>query len=257
MPPVSVRTHKRFTRIWVDGFDMSPTIKDAGSHGIAWDAPAAAAYADQIYNTSHGFSSIVAGPYQSFFDNTATYGFHTVFKDDPTAGRTVMVAYGNLVEPTSGSTMFMGKFEQSAYLAAEGDTWVASTLALSNSFQGALQYAKCFGSLLHGKTAETAVNTAVGIDDRGAATTLGGLFGYMLFSSNGTVTLKGQDAATNTNPSFADISGATSGVIDASSSPKFGIISLANTATIRRYLRWQLAFGTATTATFAIGLVRG
>lgn len=56
---------------------------------------------------------------------------------------------------------------------------------------------------------------------------------------------------------FAALSGATSGSIDASVTPVSGMVALGVTAAVRRYTRWQLAFGTATTATFVCGLIRG
>jgi hypothetical protein len=35
------------------------------------------------------------------------------------------------------------------------------------------------------------------------------------------------------------------------------MVALAATAAVRRYIRWQLAFGTANTATFALAFIRG
>jgi hypothetical protein len=77
-----------------------------------------------------------------------------------------------------------------------------------------------------------------------------------LFSSDGTVTLTAQEADTNSNGSFANITGATSGSITAAVAPKHGMVATSTTYAIKRYLRWQLAFGTASTATFLIGFSR-
>jgi hypothetical protein len=44
-------------------------------------------------------------------------------------------------------------------------------------------------------------------------------------------------------------------VIDCAT-PKFGIIELAKTATVGRYLRWQIALGTASSVTFALAFMR-
>jgi hypothetical protein len=73
---------------------------------------------------------------------------------------------------------------------------------------------------------------------------------------NGTVTLKAQEADTNSDGDFGDITDATSGSITAAVSPKSGMIALDADASIKRYLRWQLAFGTANTATFACAFIR-
>ena len=78
---------------------------------------------------------------------------------------------------------------------------------------------------------------------------------YQLFSSDGTVTLKTQDASTDSNPSFGDL--LTSGSLDASAIPVAGIVALSKTATVERYTRWQIVLGTATTCTFALMFVRG
>jgi hypothetical protein len=109
---------------------------------------------------------------------------------------------------------------------------------------------------LHASAAETGANTGTGIDDNGASSTLGGIFVYHLLSSDGTVTLTAQDATTNSNGSFSNITGATSGSIDATTTPQSGMIALGATSTVRRYLRWQLAFGTASTATFVMAFIR-
>jgi hypothetical protein len=94
--------------------------------------------------------------------------------------------------------------------------------------------------------------------DNGAASAKGGIFAYQLFSSDGAVTLSIDDAAANTGDGdFAALSGATSGELDASSAPVSGMVALATDATVRRYIRWQAAFGTATTATFALAFIRG
>jgi hypothetical protein len=70
------------------------------------------------------------------------------------------------------------------------------------------------------------------------------------------LTLKVQDAATNSNGSFSDLSGATSGSITAAVTPQSGMVALGTTATVRRYLRWQLVFGTATTCSFTAAFIR-
>jgi len=112
-----------------------------------------------------------------------------------------------------------------------------------------------FGVLLRPKTATVAVNTAVGVDDELAATAAGGFMCYQVTAGNGTATLKVQDAAVNTDGSFADITGVTSGSINCAV-VQHGIIA-STTLTVRRYLRWQIVFGAATTVTLALAFTRG
>ena len=77
---------------------------------------------------------------------------------------------------------------------------------------------------------------------------------YQVFSGDGTASIKVQDASTNSDVSFADL--LSSGSVNFST-PKSGIVALAKTATVKRYVRWQIALGTATTVTFALAFVRG
>jgi hypothetical protein len=109
--------------------------------------------------------------------------------------------------------------------------------------------------VLHPLGAETAASTAAGIDDT-AASSLGGIMVYHLMSSDGTLTIKVQEGAGNTDGDFADLSGATSGSIDASVTPVSGMVALSTTAAVKRYLRWQIALDTATTATFFVAFIR-
>jgi hypothetical protein len=136
---------------------------------------------------------------------------------------------------------------------------VAVNIPFLNADYSAVKgYHNPFGLLVHANSAATAANTAVATIDNGAASALGGIFVYQLLSSDGTVTLSIDDAAANTgNADFAALSGATSGSIDASSAPVSGMVALATDAAVRRYIRWQAAFGTATTATFALAFIRG
>ena len=109
--------------------------------------------------------------------------------------------------------------------------------------------------MLHTKSAETAANSATGAGiDNGAASTAGGYLAFMGFAGNGTATISIDDSADDS--SYSALSGATSGELDFSS-VQFGLVALGTTATVRQYLRWQLALNTATTVTFALAFVRG
>lgn len=255
------RTHGKWIRPFIDGYEWSGVARQVGTLGTTYDAPVDAAFSDGIRNIVMGQGEISAGPINAFFSPTgvasgAGAGFHDYFNAGNGTMRNLMIAIGKNAEPVAGDPMFAWNVEQKNYYASESG-YVVASIELMPSGQGVVNYySNPWGVLLHANSAETAVNSAVGIDDFGAATTKGGLFAYQLLTSNGTVTLKAQDAATNTDPSFADITGATSGSIDASATPKHGFVALATTATVRRYLRWQYVLGTATTATFLIGLIR-
>jgi len=252
------RTNNKFIRCYVSGYDLSGEARSVGSYGYQFDNEPMFAYADGSKNIVNGIATTQVDPLNAFLSpaTSPAIGIHELLNTG--AGlRTYTIAFGMRALPAQGDFIFTMPMEQAGY-QAEGVgvnvNWggVTSTNALvPNGFN-------CpFGRLLHANGAETAVNSAVGIDDYGATPpSLGGIFTYHLFSSDGTVTLTAQEADTNVDGSFANITGATSGSVDASAAPKHGIIATATGAAIKRYLRWQLAFGTASTATFIIGFNR-
>lgn len=253
------RTVARWARFYADGYDLSGYARTLGTLGQEFDAPLGAALSDEVQGALIGQGSLSIGTLNAFLDNTATSGLHVV-ANGAGARRVVMIPLGIRAAPAAGDPAFMGEFEQLAYFASPeqgGYVGVSIPFGQADAVAAHLAYQKPWGTLLHAKGAETAVNTSTGIDDNGAQTTRGGYLCYQAFAADGTATIKIQDASTNSDGSFGDLSGATSGVIDASSTPKSGIVALATTATVKRYLRWQIVLGTATTVTFALAFVRG
>ncbi len=251
------RTHLKHFRVYADGYDLSGYERSLGAMGSTFEVSPDTAITDEVKNVIIGQPNISIAPINGFLDNDTAGKFNVMKAGNGT--RTMMIPIGANAAPSAGNPVFAWRFEQTSYMVEPSNAgFSAANLTLGDaSYAGVLTYSKPWGVLVHAKSAETAVNTAIGIDDNGAQTTAGGIFCYQLFSSNGTVTLKMQDASTNTNPSFSDLSGATSGSINASVTPVSGMVALGTTATVRRYLRWQLVFGTATTATFAIAFIRG
>jgi len=256
------RTHNRHIRAYLDGVDVSGYARQVGALNWTFDAEADAALTDEVKNILIGKCDIQAGPINAFLDNDAAGLFALAGAGTLDHGtRNLMVPIGANAAPAQGDHVFAWKFEQVAYAAEQGSGFVAVNLPLGGaSYAGVLNYKKPWGRLLYAKAARTSAsgaNTAIGIDDYGAGPpSLGGIFIYHLFSSNGTVTLKAQEADTNLDGSFADLTGATSGSIDASVTPKHNMVALSPTAAIKRYLRWQIVFGTATTCTFVQAFIR-
>lgn len=251
------RTASKHTRVYIDGYDFSGDARSIGPLAWSFEEHEFVPLTANVKGYLPGHAEINPGTLNALLDNTATTGIHAVM--GAPGMRTVLVPIGIRAAPAQGDPVFCGEFEQKEYLVdpSEGSTGLTVSFEASGRASTFI-YARPWGSLLHARSAETAVNSSTGIDDSpaGAATSKGGFMVYQLFTSNGTVTLKVQDAAVNVDGSFADLSGATSGAIDASSSPKSGLVALGITATVRQYTRWQLVFGTATTATFALAFVR-
>ncbi len=247
------RTPQKHTRVYVDGYDLSGYTRSIGPLSIAFDSTTEATLSETVKGGLCGYAAITPGPLNGLFDSTAA-GLHAVL-NAPGAARTMLVAVGIRAAPAAGDQAFCGVFQQSGYPAefpADGMVLANAEFGLSNVTSGPLGYGKAWGVLLHALSAETGANTGAGIDG-GAATTNGGFFVYQIFSKNGTATLSVDDSADNSN--WAALSGATSGSV--SPSPAAGLVALSPTATVRRYLRWQLALGSATTVTFACAFVRG
>lgn len=249
------RTHQKHWRAYVDGYDLSGYERQIGALGAVYDFATETALTDAVKNGICGHGSITCAGLNGFLDND-TAGKFAGFQNASGTGA-VMFTMGANAAPVAGNPVFTWKFEKTAYNVEPGTGFMAANLIFGeSSYSAPLAYSKPWGVLIHPKGEETAVNSAAGLDDNGASSALGGVFAYQLFSSDGTVTLKMQDAATNTDGSFADLSGATSGSIDASAAPVANMVAIGATATVRRYLRWQVVFGTATEATFAIAFIR-
>lgn len=247
------RTIIKHTRIYVGGYDLSGYSRSIGPLAWSFDETDLTTITDAVKGILPGHAMFGVGTQNGVMDNTATSGLHTLMAAGAGSKYAVMIPIGIQAAPAQGDPAYCGEFELSSYMS-EGPyvnlQWAQPSVAGTT-----LAYKRPWGSLLHASGAETAVNTAVGIDDIGASSALGGYLMYQVFAGNGTATIKVQDAATNTNPSFADITGATSGSVDCST-PRAGIVAIGTTAAVRRYLRWQIVLGTATTVTFALAFVR-
>jgi hypothetical protein len=249
--------------VYVDGYDWSGFARSAGPLELIYDeADLTAPMADTVKGYLPNQAQVNVGTINAVFDNTATTGIHALGSAGVGASRNVLVAIGIRAAPAAGDPCFGGSFLSKGYQTTNEN----GALTITEPFSGwaaniGLLYAHPFGQLLHENAAVTAANTAVGFDNvAGATSTACG--GYMVYhvlaSSNAshTATIKVQDAATNTDPSFADLSGATTGSITVTAGVS-GIVFLSNTATVRRYLRWQITLGTATSVTFLLGFFRG
>ena len=255
------RTLERFSRVYIDGYDLSGYIRKLGDLKWEFANQPDAALTDPVKNVvGVGAASISIGTLNGFFDNTATSGLHVIAQG---AGvkRIVMIPKGIRAAPALGDPVFCGEFHQSDYKAQADNNSVVASIGFGDADSGAatLNYVVPWGVLLHPLGAETAASTATGVDG-GAATTKGGYMMFQIFAVAGTgnVTISVQDADTNSNGSFAALSPAlSSGAIAHTAVPCAGVVAIANTATVKQYTRFQIAFSGITSCTFALALVRG
>jgi len=248
------RTVLRNWRAYVDGYDLSGYTRSFGPLACTFEEGTDDAVTLTVKQTMIGNASVSMGTLNGLFDNTATAGLHAVMNG---AGevRNVMLACGIQTAPINNDPVFCGTFTQLSYSGDPDNIPVYATVGFGNTSNEAdnLMYSRPWGVLLHAKAAETAANTATGLDQL-AQTTLGGYMMYQSFAGNGTASIKVQDASANVDGSFTDL--LSSGSINFST-PKSGIVALAKTATVKRYVRFQIALGTATSVTFALAFSRG
>jgi len=250
------RTNAKNHRVYIDGYDLSGYARALPTIDWGYEVAAEAALSDGINNIVLGQGFINLDALNVFLENDAAGAFA---KHSANSGEVnVSFAMGTTAAPAAGDPAFAWKFKQSMYKAEAGDGFVNANIGFGGpSSEGVLTYSKPWGNILHPLGAETGANSAVGIDDVGAASTAGGVFFYHATTSDGTFTLTAEEASTNTDGNFALITGATSAEIDASAAPKHGLVALGTTAAIKRYLRFQISLNGAGTATFFCGFIRG
>jgi hypothetical protein len=249
------RTTLRNWRVYIDGRDLSGYSRSFGPLACTFDEGVDDAVTLTVKQTLIGNATVGMGTLNGIFDNTATSGIHAVLSSAGVS-RTVLIAGGIQAAPAIGDPAFCGQFNQTDYMIGGGDNPITATITFANTASGAanLYYAQPWGVLVHHLVAVTAANTATGID-QAAQTTKGGYMVYHVTAANGTATIKVQEASTNSDGSFADL--LSSGSIDFTGGGKSGIVALAPSATVKRYIRWQIALGTASSVTFAAAFIRG
>lgn len=252
------RTTSKYAKFIIDAFDFSTYF--AMSDGLTWafDAPELHGAADAAKGYLPNQAKISPGNLTGVYDTTATTGPH-VNLNGSAVKRTVSIALGSLAAPLLGDPVFGGSFYQSEYTLPLKPGMVPMTVPFPGwAADGAtLLYANPWGVVLNPGTARTGTSVAIGTDNPTAGSTLfGGYLVYHVTAGDGTATLKVQDAsASNLDASFADLASATTGSINCAVAQS-GVIAIGRTATVRRWLRYQIVLGTATTVSFWLSFFR-
>jgi hypothetical protein len=252
------RTIEAWKRVYIDGYDMSGYTNDTGEQGIDSNEAPTLCLADAVTGYLPTRPTAILGPITGVFDNTATSGIHVLADAAKGTARKIMIASGVQAAPSFGDDVFCAQMIQKAYKQIGDGGIVSARMDFEHDVQSALLYRQFWGKLLHALGSETDVNSANTNVDNGAASVAGGWLMYQINSITGAgdVSISVEDSANGTT--WAKITGADSGQIATASAPIAGIVQLATTATVRRYLRWQIAFGgSATACTFTLGFMRG
>ena len=249
----------------MDGYDMSGYSRTVGPLQTEFEeADLTAQMGDAVRGYLPNACILNAGTLNGVFDNTATTGLH-VIGSAIASERVVMVPIGDKVAPAAGVPTFCGQFMQVGYNAEEDGGAVTATIPFGGweaASQIAFPYPKSWGHLLCAKAAKTAANSSgTGVDQTGASTALGGYMCYQVFAASAaghTATITVEHSADEVDGNYAALGGCTTGSVDVGTAPISGIVATtAKTTTVERYLRWQIALGTATSVTFALAFVRG
>jgi hypothetical protein len=253
------RTVSRWTRFYMDGYDMSGYARSVGALQWKFDEADLTALSD----SAKGYLPVLAdmGPasVDANFDTTATVGLHAV-ASAAGVSRICMFPIGIATEPAQGDWAFCGRYQQAGYTAAQN----GGAMTVNMAFEGwdaayATGYDIPWGQVLKAKgAAVTAANTAIGVESvTGAATAFGGYLLYQVFTGStglATITVE-KSTTTNLNASFSYLDPATTVELNLAT-PQAGIIALPKTTSVGRYLRWQLTPNGAISAIFALAFVR-
>lgn len=250
------RTVAKWARVYLSGYDMSGYSRQIGDLKWAFEEADTTAMSDLVKSALPGTASMGVGTLNGLFDTTATSGLHVIGSATNGSRQLVTVAIGDRAAPTLGDPAFSVIANQLAYQSNQDGQTVAVTIPFSDGVaadgQGGLLYPFPWGRLLNANVARTGANAASGVDG-GASTSLGGVLVYHITAGNGTATLSVDDSADNS--SFSAVSGMTTGSITMAAGV-WGAVALGRSATIRRYTRYQLALGSATSVTFVAAIIR-
>jgi hypothetical protein len=260
------RTTTNWRRLYVNGIDLSAHMRNIGPLSQTYEEGIDDCVTRTIKGTWASRASISPGTLNALFDNTATTGSHIVLPSLVGGGdANVMVPIGIQGAPTAGDPVYMGAFPIQSYEAGESEKMVAATVKFGSA-RGVteLDYSLPWGVLLHENSAATTDNAADGIGNPlGTSTLFGGYMAYHIFAAAGTTTMTATirvddgDTAGGAFSSLLTTGSLALGSGGTFSGPVSGYVALAKGATVKAFTRWQIAWGNATSVTFALAFVRG
>lgn len=259
------RTHPKYLKVYVGGQDLTGETRSVGP--LAWDHEYTpeAALSWEVQGGLCGQPTITTGQINTIFrfDTTAGISPHDWLNGFSTGLQGVMIPFGIRAVPAAGDPVWMAMHYVSKVDHTTDAPMMTVTMDFQPTFYGAttptlINIAMPWGKLAHAMSAATGANSATGLDD--AASTSAGAWMMCQFNTyggtgNATVTL--QEADTNSDGSFGNITGLTTGAIAHTSMPCAVFAQTAATAAIKRYIRWQISLSSLTSCTFALSYARG
>ena len=259
------RTVKKWLRFYMSGYELGTNARSLGTAGWSYEESDQTAWQDTAHGYLPNHANISLGPFNGIYDTTATTGLHAVASDPSNIPRDIMVPVGERAIPALGDPTFCARLMQLGYQTDTSGDVVNIPFGPWDVDDLMTPFGQPWGHLLHIKESEAAVNTSDtdNVDSySGAATSEGGYFMHQIFSITGagTVTLSVEDSPDQDNANFLPIAGGcTTAAIATAAAPTSGIIrTTVASAAVRRWTRWQIAFGGGATACeFALAFVRG
>ena len=258
------RTKHKWWRVYADGYDLSGFSRNIGPLQLTYDeAELTADMGDTVKGYLPNNAQAGPGTLNAVFDNTATVGLHALSVTPNGTIRNLMVPIGIRGAPAQGDPCFGGQFTQTGYQVTNDGGAVTATLQFAGWAADAstLLYSTPWGILLHENVARLSgagANAADGFDNpTGGATTKGGFMIYQVLATSGaghTATISVDDGTSAADADMDPLAGCTTGSI-AMPVGQCGVI-VPTTLTIRQFLRFQIAFGTATSLTWVCAFMR-
>ena len=254
------RTVSKYNRLYLGnstiGLDLSCNTMSVGEAGIDFDVDEQAAYCWEVKGGLPDRGNLTLGPVNMSL-NAGTAELHDAMVALEGSQIAACLAVGIREAPTYGSPAFLWQGSLKSYQSAPAGGMVMATATLSgDNAETNLYYSKPWGVVVHPLGTETAQNTATAgtIIDNGAPSANGGYLFYDYTVLDGTL-----DNTVAILEESADAATWSTLILqpDIIAAPAAGIIQLAPGSTVKRYLRWQLAFDAGTTATFLLAFVRG
>jgi len=121
----------KYTRIYVDGYDMSGYTRSVGALTHGFDHNDVIALDDAITGAYPGQCTIGVGDINGILDNTANVGMHAKFTGSD-AVRDVMVALGIRAAPAEGDPVFCAQVSQNSYQANVEDGVMPVNMSLGS-----------------------------------------------------------------------------------------------------------------------------
>lgn len=237
-------------RLFIDGNNVSGNI---GSISAIAAKRALADRTDITQSAIERVGMIQDGQmtFNAWWDGTPVTGAHQVLKGLRNSGICTFTHGLSLGDPVASLVAHQVDYQ----IPRSPDGTLAATIDMVASGGVPLEW----GVLLTGSAGQpyqtfASAGNGSDVDLTTVSTAFGGtLYVQLLSLATGTVTIKVQDAATL--PTYADVSGMTTGGIAAASAPTAVRVAIGATATIRRYVR-IVTSGTFTNAVIVAALVR-